>query len=38
VDNNFSAYRVAGAHQHIPEIEMELGAAARRKKTAIGSM
>jgi N-acetyl-gamma-glutamyl-phosphate reductase len=28
VDNNFSAYRVAGAHQHIPEIEMELGAAA----------
>jgi N-acetyl-gamma-glutamyl-phosphate reductase len=28
VDGNFSAYRVAGAHQHIPEIEQELSAAA----------
>jgi N-acetyl-gamma-glutamyl-phosphate reductase len=28
VDGNFSAYRVAGTHQHIPEIEQELSAAA----------
>lgn len=28
VDGNFSAYKVAGAHQHIPEIEQELSAAA----------
>jgi N-acetyl-gamma-glutamyl-phosphate reductase len=28
VDANFSAYKVAGAHQHIPEIEQELSAAA----------
>jgi N-acetyl-gamma-glutamyl-phosphate reductase len=28
VDGNFSAYRVAGSHQHIPEIEQELSAAA----------
>jgi len=28
VDANFSAYRVAGSHQHIPEIEQELTAAA----------
>jgi N-acetyl-gamma-glutamyl-phosphate reductase len=28
VDANFSAYKVGGVHQHIPEIEQELGAAA----------
>ena len=28
VEGNFSAYRVAGSHQHIPEIEQELSAAA----------
>jgi N-acetyl-gamma-glutamyl-phosphate reductase len=28
VDSNFSAYKVAGSHQHIPEIEQELSAAA----------
>jgi N-acetyl-gamma-glutamyl-phosphate reductase len=33
VDGNFSAYRVAGAHQHIPEIEQELSAAAGQAVT-----
>ena len=33
VDANFSAYRVAGTHQHIPEIEQELSAAAGRPLT-----
>lgn len=28
VDGNFSAYKVGGTHQHIPEIEQELSAAA----------
>ncbi|MGH7442555.1 MAG: N-acetyl-gamma-glutamyl-phosphate reductase [bacterium] len=28
IDANFSAYKVAGSHQHIPEIEQELSAAA----------
>jgi N-acetyl-gamma-glutamyl-phosphate reductase len=28
VEANFSAYKVAGSHQHIPEIEQELSAAA----------
>ncbi len=33
VDGNFSAYKVGGTHQHIPEIEQELGAAAGQKVT-----
>lgn len=33
VDGNFSAYRVAGTHQHIPEIEQELSAAAGQPVT-----
>lgn len=31
VSGNFSAYKVAGAHQHVPEIEQVLGQAAGRK-------
>ncbi len=33
VDGNFIAYKVAGSHQHIPEIEQELSAAAGTRLT-----
>jgi N-acetyl-gamma-glutamyl-phosphate reductase len=35
VDGNFSAYRVGGSHQHIPEIEQELSVAAGKDVTVV---
>jgi N-acetyl-gamma-glutamyl-phosphate reductase len=35
VDGNFSAYKVGGKHQHIPEIEQELGEAAGKDVTVV---
>lgn len=35
VDGNFSAYKAGGTHQHIPEIEQELSAAAGKPVTVV---